>query len=160
MRSVLTTVAVLAGVLALSACGSSHRTAFTNFSRVGALSVPTPAGFHSSRWSDGVVISNRSGQIPIPCTTNDGCPTGIAAGYPTEDELVVYKTAFHETPPVLTLPLTLRGLRQVSDGLTVWGGAGSIAGAGVYSVDVWLGPRAPAADRAAILSALETIKSR
>jgi hypothetical protein len=158
MRSVLTTVAVLAGVLAISACGSGHRTAFTQFSRVGALSVPTPPGFRSRTWPGGVVISDRPGEIPIPCTTNDGCDGGLA-GYPSQDELVVYKTLFMEPPPALKLPLTLQNLEQMSDGQTEWRGAGSIGGGRVYAVDVWLGPKAPAADRSAILSALQTIKS-
>lgn len=158
MRGVLTTVAVLAGVLATSACGSGHRTVFTKFSRVGALSVPTPSGFHSRTWPGGVVISNGSGQILIPCTTNDGCSVGLAAGHPTQDELVVYETSFHELPPTLKLPLTLQNLQQMSDGLTEWNGAGSIGRSGAYSVDLWLGPKAPAADRSAILSALQTIK--
>lgn len=158
MRRVLTAVSVLAGVVALSACGSGHRTVFTKFSRVGTLSVPTPPGFRSRTWAGGVVISNRPGEIPIPCTTMDGCPTGIAAGYPSEDELVVYETGFIETPPALKLPLTLRNLEQMSDGLTEWDGWGTVGGRGAYAVAVWLGPKAPAADRAAILGALQTIK--
>jgi hypothetical protein len=157
MRVVLTTVAVLGGVLALSACGSGHRTVFTKVSKVGALSVPTPSGFRSRTWPGGVVISDRSGKIPIPCTTNQGCAVGLA-GYPGQDELVVYETSFIEPPPALKLPLTLRNLHQMSDGLTEWDGAGSIGGGGAYAVEVWLGPKASAAHRSAILSALQTIK--
>jgi len=160
MRGVLTTVAVLVGVLALSACGNSHRTSFTKFSRLGLLSVPTPTGFHSRTWRHGVVISNRSGEIPIPCTTNDGCPTGIAAGYPSEDELVVYETGSIEPPPALKLPLTLQNLQRASDGLTEWNGWGTVGGRGPYAVAVWLGPKAPAAYRSAILSALQSIQPR
>lgn len=104
------------------------------------------------------MISDRPGEIPLPCTTNDGCPVGLA-GHPSQDELVVYETAFLEPPPALKLPLTLQNLEQASDGLTEWNGAGSIAGAdGAYAVGVWLGPKAPAADRSALLSALRTIK--
>jgi hypothetical protein len=157
MRAVVTTVAVLAGVLAVSACGSGSRTAFTKFSRVGALSVPTPPGFRSRTWPGGVVITDRAGAIPVPCTTNDGCAGGVA-GFPSQDELVVYETSFHETPPALKLPLTLQNLRQMSDGLTEWDGAGSIGGRGTYAVEVWLGPKAPAAHRSALLSALKSVK--
>jgi hypothetical protein len=157
MRSVLTTVAVLAGVLAISACGSSgHRTVFTKHARVGALSVPTPTGFRARTWPGGVVISDRPGKILIPCTTMDGCPPGLA-GHEREDELVVYETGFIETPPALKLPLTLQSLGLTSDRLPEWSGWGVI-GRGAYAVDVWLGPKAPAADRSAILSALQTIK--
>jgi hypothetical protein len=157
MRGVLTTVAMLAGVLAISACGSGHRTVFTKVSKVGGLSVPTPPGFHSRTWPGGVAISDRSGEIPIPCTTNDGCPLGLA-GHPSQDELVVYETVFQEPAPALKLPLTLQHLEQMSDGLTEWTGAGSIGGRRAYAVDVWLGPKAAAADRSAILSALQGIK--
>jgi hypothetical protein len=158
MRVVLTTFVVLAGVLAVSACGSGHRTVFTKHSRVGALSVPTPTGFRARRWREGVVISDRAGKILIPCTTNDGCDAGIA-GHESEDELVVYKTGFIETPPALKFPLTLQNLGQMSDGLTEWSGWGLVGGRRAYAVDVWLGPKAPAADRSAILSALQAIKS-
>jgi hypothetical protein len=158
MRGLLTAAAALGCVLALSACGSGHRTAFTKFSKVGALLVPTPTGFHARSWPEGVVISNRSGKIPIPCTTMDGCATDIPAGFPSEDELVVYRTAFIETPPALRLPLTLQKLDQVSDGLTEWSTWGMVGRRDAYAVAVWLGPKATAADRSAILSALQTIK--
>jgi hypothetical protein len=160
MRGILTTVAVLAGVLALSACGSGHRTVFAKFSKVGTLAVPTPAGFHSRAWPEGVVVSNHPGKIPIPCTTNDGCATGIAAGYPREDELVVYKTGYIESPPALKFPLSLQDLVQMSDGLTEWNGWGMVGRRSAYAVAVWLGPKAPAEDRSALLSALQTIKPR
>jgi hypothetical protein len=158
MRVVLTTVAVLAGVLALSACGSGQRAAFTKVAKVGALSVPTPPGFRSRTWPGGIVISDRAGRIPIPCTTNDGC-TGGLAGYPSQDELVVYRTLFMETPPTLRLPLRLENLQQTSDSLTEWTGGGSIGRTDAYAVGVWLGPKAPMADRSAILSALQAIKA-
>ncbi len=106
------------------------------------------------------MISDRSGKIVIPCTNMDGC-NGVAPGYPSEDELVVYQTAFMETPPALKLPLTLQGLQQMGDGLTQWNGAGRIdAAPGAYAVALWLGPKAPAADRSAILGALQAIKPR
>ena len=90
-----------------------------------------------------------------------GCSEGVV-GRPNEDELVVYETVFMEPPPVLKLPLTLQSLRQLSDGLTAWDGAGAILGGatpGAYAVEVWLGPKAHPADRSAILSALQSIKS-
>ena len=63
--------------------------------------------------------------------------------------------------PALTVPLTLRSLQQMSDGLTEWTGAGSIGrAAGAYAVELWLGPKASAADRSAILGALQAITPR
>jgi len=159
MRGFLTTVAVLLGVLALSGCGSGRQVAFTQHAKVGSLSIPMPAGFRSRTWPRGVVIYDGSGKIPIPCTTNNGCADGVA-GYPNRDELVVYETMFHETPPKLGLPLALQSLQRMSARLPEWDGAGSIDRAGIYAVDVWLGPKAPAGDRAAILSALQTVKPR
>jgi hypothetical protein len=158
MRKLLSAVVMLVGVLAVSACGGGRHTVFTKFSRVGPLSIPTPSGFRSRTWADGVVISNGSSEPRIPCTTNDGC-AGLA-GHPSQDELVVYRTVYMEPPPALKLPLALQNLRQVNDGRTEWSGGGSIGTAGDYVVDIWLGPKAPAADRSAILSALEAIKSR
>ncbi|HEY2354826.1 MAG TPA: hypothetical protein VGH79_08025 [Gaiellaceae bacterium] len=154
MRNVLTIVPGLAGVLAVSACGSGQHAVFTAVSKVGPLSVPTPSGFHARTWPGGVVISDRAGKIPIPLENQAGL-----AGYPRQDELAVYTTLFHERPPTLSLPLTLNSLEQASDGLTEWRGGGSIGG-GQYVVDVWLGKNASAAHRAALLSALRTIKSR
>jgi hypothetical protein len=103
------------------------------------------------------VISDRPGALRIPCTTNDGCAGGLAAA-PGEDELVVYETTFMEPSPALTFPLSLENLEQ-RPRLTEWDGAGSIApGGSAYAVNVWLGPKAPAADRSALLAALQTIK--
>jgi hypothetical protein len=155
------TVGILvAVVLAASACGSGRHTSFSTFSDVCGLSVPTPSGFHRTFWNDagrgGVTIedgrigpgtgnpvkwSDDPDRVALAVGGNSGRnPGGLAA-----------------SPTRLQLPITLDELAQGSGGLPYWSGGGEVGGE-QCGVAVWLGPKAPAVDRAAVLDALQATK--
>lgn len=118
-----------------------------------ALSVPVPRGFHESFWSanggGGTRISNRapsaSPESPNQVTLYVGHP-GLTHG---------------PVAPLREFPsrVTLDDLERASGGLTSWGRAFQV-GHDVCTIGIWLGPDAKAADRLAILSALEAIKKQ
>ncbi len=139
-------------VFVASACGSGSHTAFAAFSKVGALSVPTPSGFHHLRSPGEVVISDGSGRM-LPLIQ------GVLPAYPGRAELAVVRGVSHGPEPAqLKLPVGLDDLEQASGGYSrLWGNAFQL-GHRTYFLQVWLGRDAPAADRLAILSALQAIK--
>jgi hypothetical protein len=140
-------------VFVAAASGSGHHTAFATFSRVGALSIPTPSGFHHRRFAEGVVISEGSGRI-LPLIQ------GVLPAYPRRAELAVFRGVSHGRPGLLKLPLRLSDLEEGSGGYSrLWGNA-FVLGHQTYFVQVWLGRHAPASDRSAVLSALQAIKRR
>lgn len=145
--------------LAVSACGGGRRVTFSTRSQVCGLSVPMPSGFHRRFWnyagSGGVTIGNgpigppepaewglEQNRVSLAVSCNQsGNPGGLVA-----------------PPTKLQLPIKLHELAQGSGSLTYWSGGGEIGGK-ECGVAVWLGPDAPAADRSAVLSALQAIKS-
>jgi hypothetical protein len=101
-------------------------------------------------------------------TISDGAiERGVPADWPDGSKRVALNvgwrtsgTTLIRTPAQqLTLPITLGKLERASGGLPDWGGSGQI---GKWNddcgVDIWLGPHASAADRSAVLSALQAIK--
>lgn len=152
---VVAVVAFIASSLALtsSSYGSGHQVTFSKFLDACALSVPVPRGFHEGIWSvsggGGIKISNRA--------------PGASPESPNQVTLYVgHPGLTHE--PIRTLRefpshVTLDDLERASGGLTSWGG-GFQVGQDVCTIGIWLGPDAKAADRLAILSALEAIKKQ
>jgi hypothetical protein len=140
-------------VFVAAASGSGHHPRFAAFSRVGALSIPTPTGFHSRRFPDGVIVSDGKGRIqPLI--------QGVLPAYPRRAELAVFRGVSHGRPALLKLPLGLKDLEKGSGGYSrLWGNA-FVLGHETYFVQVWLGRGAPAADRSAVRGALRAIKRR
>jgi hypothetical protein len=155
-------IAVLVAVVALmtssvaltsSSYGSVRHVAFSKFLDACALSVPVPRGFHEGVWSTtgggGIKISNRA-PGPSPESPNQ---VTLYVGHPGWTHGPI--TRLREFPSHVTLD----DLQRASGGLTSWGG-GFQVGADVCTIGIWLGPEAKAADRLAILSALEAIKKQ
>ena len=149
-------VALIASSVALtsSSYGSGHRVTFSKSLDACALSVPVPRGFHESFWS-----ANGGGGTKISNRARGGGPLGS----PDQVTLWVGHPGMTHGPP-LTLRefpshVTLGDLERASGGLTYWGG-GFQVGQDVCTIGIWLGPDAKAADRLAILSALEAIKKQ
>jgi hypothetical protein len=167
--SVGRTAVVLAAVaFAASSCASGRHVAFSDFSTVGELSVPTPSGFHHRSWSGGVTVSDRA-------ITGSGSEF-LTAGYLPHDRSRVTLTVYRlgeMSPGMLArhihLPLTFD---QLLRGGGAWSGGMLRGGAFIfqtkvsgfktqdYGVQVWLGRSAPAADRTLVLSALAAVKPR
>jgi hypothetical protein len=133
--------------------------------------VPTPAGFREFRWAKGVALvkdnnlSKQDLRVPnleavdpgdLP-TYRDGVFLIISEGIPW--------TTISQPPmpsprptPTLRLPLNLNELGSGYGGSLRSGNFKSDACAGGCVVNVWIGPKAPAADRAAVLQALAAVK--
>jgi hypothetical protein len=141
-------------VLAVVGCGGS---AFRRWSPARGLSVPTPAGFHTYRSVGGVAISDLSRhEVFMPYLESDD-----EANIPSYlNGVVLFVGGASYIPPILP-PLRLPiGLDELPKG--GWGGRGGnfVCAQQVCRVWVWLGPKAPARDRAAVLEALASIKFR
>jgi hypothetical protein len=167
--SVVRRAVVLALIaLAVSACGGSRHVAFSRFTTVGELSVPTPPGFHHRSWPGGVTVSNAA--------IKGSGSRFLVAGYLPHDRnrvtLTVYRLS-EMSPGMLArrihLPLAFDRLPR---GGGAWAGGVLRGGAFVfqtkvvgfktraYGVQVWLGRSAPAADRSVALSAVRAVKPR
>jgi hypothetical protein len=154
MKSLWAATLAAAVLLAVTACGSSrHEASFAHWSSVGKLRVPTPAGFHELRSVGQVAITD----LPTGYLRQTSLPTGFT--YPDGVALIVTEAVFHARPPALKLPLSLDELERGSGGYRpFWGGAFVSKACGSCGVYVWIGPKAPAADRAAVVQALTSIK--
>jgi hypothetical protein len=171
----LTGAAVLVAVLlAASACGSSRHVVFLpQRATVGALAVPTPAGFHHSKLAEGgehlwtptdqrppitvggVLVSD----YPVHGLTQLMGVSGIFPPNRVAFRVTKWTWGTGAVVPRLRFPLTLHQLTE--GGASRWGGK---VWAGVflfrnrlYGVSVWLGGKAPAADRSAVVSALASV---
>lgn len=74
---------------------------------------------------------------------------------PTRVTLAVHGPSM--APSKLRFPITLHELEQGSGRISYWEGGGFIGNGARAGVAVWLGPKAPAADRSAVLSVLQAI---
>lgn len=152
---VVALIALIASSVALtsSSYGSGHHVTFSKFLDACVLSVPVPRGFHEGVWSvtggGGIKISNRAKGAP-PENPNQ---VTLWVGHPgfTHGPVV--------TPRKFPSHVTLDDLERASGGLPLWGGVFQV-GSDVCTVSIWLGPDAKAADRLAILSALEATKKQ
>ncbi len=151
--------------LAVVGCGSSQHVAFTRWSSVGGLNVPTPARFHEIRWAKGVVTSDLSQQeLRVPKLESGDfgdLPTYRNGVFLRVSEGAFNRLSMETTPRLpLRLPLNLDKLGGSGAGGQWWSGAfASRACARGCGVTVWIGQKAPAADRAAVLQALAAIKA-
>lgn len=159
-------VAVVA-TLAVVGSGSGQRVAFSRWSSVGRLSVPKPAGFSEVRWAKGVAIGDLSRQeLGVPDlesgrgfpTYRDGAFLIVREATPVPNPGGPSQGPTTPPPPRLRLPLSLGELGAPGYAGHWWSG-GFVSGActGNCDVVVWIGPKAPAADRAALLEALASI---
>lgn len=156
--AVLITVMVMA-VFALTACGASGKKEPVPpriSVRVGALVVAVPRGFSRTEIRG---HEQLLGALVTDYRVTPGSPTLRKAVFPANGvALSVGRGALGALPP-LRLPLTLNELRgpQHHANGTAWVGVFGFHG-WVYVVSFWVGRTAPPHDRAALESALGSIR--